>query len=53
MSRPCVVFIRVHAGQSLSVNVLVRPALDDEGAEVLQETSATPAPNPAEEQEQQ
>jgi transglutaminase-like putative cysteine protease len=42
-----------HAGQSLSVNVLVRPALDDEGAEVLQETSATPAPNPAEEQEQQ
>lgn len=35
-----------HAGQSLSVDVLVRPAVDDEGAELLQETSATP-PRPA------
>lgn len=44
-----------HAGQSLSVDVLVRPALDDEGAELLQETAAAPAPPPdaAEEQQQQ
>jgi transglutaminase-like putative cysteine protease len=42
-----------HAGQSLSVNVLVRPALDDEGSEVLKETSAAPAPKPPEENEQQ
>jgi transglutaminase-like putative cysteine protease len=43
-----------HAGQSLSVDVLVRPALDDEGAELLQETSAAPPPRPeAEEQQQQ
>ena len=33
-----------HAGQSLSVDVLVRPALDDEGAELLQETAAVPRP---------
>ncbi len=33
-----------HAGQSLSVDVLVRPALDDEGAELLLETSAAPPP---------
>jgi transglutaminase-like putative cysteine protease len=33
-----------HAGQSLSVDVLVRPALDDEGAELLQETAAAPPP---------
>jgi transglutaminase-like putative cysteine protease len=32
-----------HAGQSLSVDVLVRPALDDEGAELLRETAAAPA----------
>jgi transglutaminase-like putative cysteine protease len=42
-----------HAGQSLSVDVLVRPALDDEGAELLQETSATPPPRPEEEEQQQ
>jgi transglutaminase-like putative cysteine protease len=41
-----------HAGQSLSVDVLVRPALDDEGAELLQETSAAPPPRPDEEIEQ-
>lgn len=35
-----------HAGQSLSVDVLVRPALDDEGAELLQETAAAPPPRP-------
>ncbi len=42
-----------HAGQSLSVDVLVRPALDDEGAELLLETAAGPAPKPVEEQPQQ
>jgi transglutaminase-like putative cysteine protease len=42
-----------HAGQSLSVDVLVRPALDDDGAELLQETSAAPPPRPEEEQQQQ
>ncbi len=43
-----------HAGQSLSVDVLVRPALDEEGAELLQETSAAPPPRPlSEEQPQQ
>jgi transglutaminase-like putative cysteine protease len=44
-----------HAGQSLSVDVLVRPALDDEGAERLQETAAAPPPRPPDEiqQEQQ
>jgi transglutaminase-like putative cysteine protease len=31
-----------HAGQSLSVDVLVRPALDDEGTELLEETAAVP-----------
>ena len=41
-----------HAGQSLSVDVLVRPAVDDEGAELLQETSAAP-PRPAVEEEVQ
>lgn len=35
-----------HAGQSLSVNVLVRPALDDEGAELLEETAAVPQEEP-------
>ncbi len=34
-----------HAGQNLSVDVLVRPALDDAGAEVLQETAAVPPPS--------
>jgi transglutaminase-like putative cysteine protease len=33
-----------HAGQGLSVDVRVRPALDDEGAELLQETAAAPPP---------
>jgi transglutaminase-like putative cysteine protease len=46
-----------HAGQSLSVDVLVRPALDHEGAELLMESSATPAPRPSalelEQQQQQ
>jgi transglutaminase-like putative cysteine protease len=36
-----------HAGQRLSVNVRVRPALDDEGYEVLQETAADPSRAPA------
>ena len=31
-----------HAGQRLSVDVRVRPALDDEGCEHLQETAAGP-----------
>lgn len=35
-----------HAGQSLSVDVLVRPALDDDGAELLKETAAFPPPKP-------
>jgi transglutaminase-like putative cysteine protease len=42
-----------HAGQSLSVDVLVRPALDDDGAEMLQETAAAPPHRDADEQEQQ
>lgn len=44
-----------HAGQSLSVDVLVRPALDHEGSELLQETSAGPPPKPdyGEQQQQQ
>lgn len=44
-----------HAGQSLSVDVRVRPALDDEGAELLQEAGATPPPRPSgfEQQQQQ
>jgi transglutaminase-like putative cysteine protease len=42
-----------HAGQSLSVDVLVRPAVDEEGAELLQETAAAPPPRPKEDQEQQ
>jgi transglutaminase-like putative cysteine protease len=32
-----------HAGQSLAVDVRVRPALDDEGRETLTETAAPPA----------
>jgi transglutaminase-like putative cysteine protease len=35
-----------HAGQRLSVDVRVRPALDDEGCEHLQETAAGPAIEP-------
>jgi transglutaminase-like putative cysteine protease len=35
-----------HAGQSLAVDVLVRPALDDEGAELLMESSALPVKPP-------
>ena len=42
-----------HAGQSLSVDVLVRPAVNEEGAELLRETSATPARPPDEDQQQQ
>jgi transglutaminase-like putative cysteine protease len=42
-----------HAGQSLSVDVLVRPALDDDGAELLQETAAGPPPRPSAEALQQ
>ena len=42
-----------HAGQSLSVDVLVRPAVDDEGAELLQETAAAPPPKAHDEQQQQ
>jgi transglutaminase-like putative cysteine protease len=42
-----------HAGQSLSVDVLVRPALDGEGAELLQETAAAPPPRSADERELQ
>jgi transglutaminase-like putative cysteine protease len=42
-----------HAGQSLSVDVRVRPALDDEGAELLQESSAAPPPRPSGSEQQQ
>lgn len=43
-----------HAGQRLSVDVRVRPALDEEGREHLQETAAGPAQStPAEEPPQQ
>ncbi len=35
-----------HAGQHMSVDVKVRPALDDEGCEHLQETAAAPASQP-------
>lgn len=42
-----------HAGQSLSVDVLVRPALDDDGVEMLQETAAAPPKRETDEQEQQ
>lgn len=36
-----------HAGQSLAVDVRVRPVLDDEGREQLNKTSAPPMPVPA------
>ena len=39
-----------HAGQRLSVDVRVRPALDQEGRELLQETAAGPPHPPPEEQ---
>jgi transglutaminase-like putative cysteine protease len=48
-----------HAGQRLSVDVRVRPALDDEGCEHLQETAAGPPPaelermEPPQQQQQQ
>jgi transglutaminase-like putative cysteine protease len=42
-----------HAGQRLSVDVRVRPALDSEGWEVLQESSAAPAQLPHEDEPQQ
>jgi transglutaminase-like putative cysteine protease len=45
-----------HAGQRLSVDVRVRPALDDEGHEHLQETAAAPAvipEGPPQQQQQQ
>ena len=41
------------AGQSLSVDVRVRPALDDEGAELLQESGAAPSPRPSGSEQQQ
>jgi len=42
-----------HAGQNLSVDVLVRPALDDDGAELLQETCAAPPPKLFDNEQQQ
>jgi len=42
-----------HAGQRLSVDVRVRPALDDEGCEHLQETAAGPITELAETEPQQ
>jgi transglutaminase-like putative cysteine protease len=42
-----------HAGQRLSVDVRVRPALDDEGREHLQETAAAPPPQSDEAPQQQ
>ena len=42
-----------HAGQSLSVDVLVRPALDNDGAELLRETAAAPPRRDGEQQSQQ
>jgi hypothetical protein len=42
-----------HAGQQLSVDVRVRPALDIEGHEQLQETSAAPVHPSAESAPQQ
>jgi transglutaminase-like putative cysteine protease len=38
-----------HAGQNLSVDVRVRPEVDDEGTEILQETAAVPPVEPDEE----
>jgi transglutaminase-like putative cysteine protease len=39
-----------HAGQRLSVDVRVRPALDNEGHEYLQETAAGPVEAPPEDE---
>jgi len=39
-----------HAGQSLSVDVLMRPVLDDSGVELLEETAAAPPPKDEEEE---
>jgi transglutaminase-like putative cysteine protease len=39
-----------HAGQRLSVDVRVRPALDDEGHELLQESAAGPVEAPPEDE---
>ena len=36
-----------HAGQRLSVDVRVRPALDDDGREQLSENKVAPAETPA------
>ena len=44
---------RGHAGQRLSVDVRVRPALDEEGHEQLQKSAARPPENPAPERPQQ
>jgi transglutaminase-like putative cysteine protease len=42
-----------HAGQRLSVDVRVRPALDDDGREQLRETAASPEAPPLDERPQQ
>jgi transglutaminase-like putative cysteine protease len=42
-----------HAGQSLCVDVLVRPLVDDEGAEMLKETAAAPPARAETEAQQQ
>lgn len=42
-----------HAGQSLSVDVLVRPDVDAEGTEILLESAAAPVPDPSQEEQQQ
>ena len=39
-----------HAGQNLSVDVLMRPVLDDSGVEMLEETAAAPPPKDEEEE---
>jgi len=44
---------RGHAGQRLSVDVRVRPAVDDHGREQLQETAARPGEEAVPEREQQ
>ena len=41
-----------HAGQSLSVDVHVRPGIDEEGSEILLETAAAPAEQPESAQQQ-
>jgi len=44
---------RGHAGQRLSVDVRVRPAVDDEGHEQLQKSAARPSETPAPDRPQQ